>query len=340
MRLEPEINSNLMSKNKNQKKTASQNQKSTNKKKKYKIKNWSEYNKSLVDRGRLDVWIEECVLDNWQTEPSGKPGAQIKYNDIAITTTLQFGQVFRQKLRQTEGLVNSIFELMGISEKVPDYSTLSRRAKNVLIELSRSNHQEKLVILADSSGLKVFGEGEWKVRKHGYTKHRTWRKMHLLITPAGDIRQAELTGNDTSDDEMAVELLEREKSKIEAFAGDGAFDTSRVYDKCQEKQINQILIPPQQNAKIWQHGNCKSSPHPRDQNLRQIRRTSKARWKQETGYHKRSLVETTMFRFKTIFGDKLKARDFPRQRTEFLIKIAALNKMTRLGMPKSYAITN
>lgn len=327
-----------MSKIKNQKKKGKNNKKST-KKKKYKIKNWREYNESLVNRGRLDVWIEQCILDDWQAEPSGKRGAQIKYNDTAITTTLQFGQVFGQKLRQTEGLVNSIFELMGLEQKVPDYSTLSRRGKNVSVALPKSQSKGKLTVLADSSGLKVFGEGEWKVRKHGYTKYRTWRKIHLLITPDGDIRQAELSDNGTSDDAVVVDLLEREQTEIESLAGDGAFDRRKVYDKCQEKRIKKILIPPQENAKIWQHGNRKSQPHPRDENLRQIRKTSKARWKQETGYHTRSLVETAMFRFKTIFGDKLKARDFSRQRTEFLVKIAALNKMTKLGRPDSYAVT-
>jgi hypothetical protein len=326
-----------MSKNKNQKKKAKD--KKSGSKKKYKIRNWHEYNESLVNRGRLDVWIEECVLENWQAKPVGKPGAQTKYSDLAIVATLQFGQVFGQKLRQTEGLVKSIFELMDIEQRVPDHSTLSRRAKNVSIELpQRINNQAKLTLLVDSSGLKVFGEGEWKVRKHGYSKHRTWRKMHLIITPNSLVRQAELTGNEVADDEMAVELLAREQAGIEVLAGDGAFDTKKVYDKCQERQISQILIPPQINAKIWQHGNCQAPPHPRDENLRQIRMTSRKRWKEASGYHIRSLSETAMFRFKTIFGDRLKARDFSRQRTEFLIKIAALNKMTSLGMPQSYAV--
>ncbi len=98
-----------------------------------------------------------------------------------------------------------------------------------------------------------------------------------------------------------------------------------------------IMIPPQKNAKIWKHGNCKSPPHPRDENLRQIRKSSRNKWKEAVGYHTRSLVETAMFRYKTIFGDRLNARNFKQQETEFLIGASILNKMMKIGMPDSYA---
>lgn len=141
-----------------------------------------------------------------------------------------------------------------------------------------------------------------------------------------------------TDDEAAVEMIDKEEAQIEGLAGDGAYDKRKVYAKCQEKKIKKVLIPPQLNAKIWQHGNCKLPPHPRDENLRNIRKTTRKKWKYNVGFHIRSLSETAMFRFKTIFGERLDARDFPRQRTEFLIKATILNKMMRIGMPKSYAI--
>lgn len=331
-----------MAKNKNKvskSKTSKKNQTKATKKK-YKIRNWSEYNKSLVNRGKLQIWVDEYALEHWEAEPTGKPGAQPIYSDLAIEITLQFGQVFNQRLRQAQGLVNSLFELMDIEKRVPNYSTLSRRGESISIELPKDNYKENLILVADSSGLKVYGEGEWKVRKHGWSKHRTWRKMHFIITTDGEIRGAELTGNDITDDTVAEELLNQEGSNIDAFAGDGAFDTRKMYDKCQEKEIKRILIPPQKNAKIWQHGNAKAPPHPRDENLRHIRQTSRKQWKEESGYHVRSLSETAMFRFKTIFGDRLKARKFRQQRTEFLIKVSILNKMMKLGMPESVAITD
>ena len=298
------------------------------KKKKYKVRNWHEYNEMLKKRGALDVWVDECVLENWY--------AKTIYSDTAIVLTLQFGKVFHQKLRQTEGLVYSIFKMMRLDLDIPDFTTLSRRSGKCAVKLPK-DIKEKVILIADSSGLKVYGEGEWKVRKHGWSRHRTWRKMHLVITPDGEVREAELTKNNIYDDEVAIKLLNREKAKIDSFAGDGAFDTGRMYDKCVEKEVNRILVPPQKNAKIWQHGNCKAPPHPRDENLRRIRKTSRRKWKEDIGYHIRSLSETAMFRFKAIFGDKLNARNFNQQKTEFLIAVSALNKMTKLGMPDSYA---
>ena len=157
-----------MPKNKN-KQTKQVNKKT---KAKYKIRNWKEYNESLVQRGALDVYIDEFALEDWRAKPNGKRGAQPRYSDLAIQLTLQFGKVFHQKLRQTEGLVKSLFKLMNIGLEVPDHSTLSRRIENITINLPKSK-REKVILVADSSGLKVYGEGEWKVRKHGWSKHRT-----------------------------------------------------------------------------------------------------------------------------------------------------------------------
>lgn len=313
------------------------NAKKNNQKKKYRIKNWSEYNEALKQRGSLIVWLDSQVLDKWYAEPTGKQGSQPFYTDLAITLTLQFGKVFGQKLRQTEGLVISLFSLMKIHLDIPDYSTLSRRGGKIKVRLNKK-HKDKVVLIADSTGLKVYGEGEWKVRQHGKSKCRTWRKIHLAITPDGELRAVALTENKVSDDETSRELIDQESAEIESLAGDGAYDKRKVYNKCQQRKIKTILIPPQKNAKIWQHGNCKAPPHPRDENLRKIRKSSRKKWKESAGYHIRSLAETAMFRFKTILGDKLNARKLNQQLTEVLISANILNKMTHLGMPKSYAV--
>lgn len=308
-------------------------------KKKYKVKNWSEYNKALVNRGRLQVWVDESVLESWYAGPSGRRGAQPTYSDLAIKLTLQLGKVFKQRLRQTEGLVQSVFGLMNITVKVPNYSTLSRRGDNLKVTLPEKKKQdEKTTIIIDSSGLKVFGEGEWKVRKHGYSKHRTWRKIHLSISPDGEIRKAELTENSITDDTVSSRIIKQEKSPIEAFLGDGAHDRRKVYDACQEKQVSRVMVPPRKDAKIWQHGNSKAPPHVRDENLRAIRKTSLKRWKVATGYHVRSLAEVAVYRYKTIFNDRLEARNMPQQKTETLIKCSILNKMLSIGRPATVVV--
>jgi len=308
-------------------------------KKKYHLKNWKEYNESLKRRGSLEVWLDEDVLlSGWLSEPSGKPGAQPVYSDSAIRIVLQFGQVFHQKLRQTEGLLQSVFKQMSIKLPVPDYSTVSRRCGQLIFSVPKKPRKdEKLIVVVDSTGVKVYGEGEWKVRQHGASKRRTWRKAHLAVLPDGEIRAAELTGNNIADCDVFKKLLNQEKNEIETVAGDGGYDRKKVYSACLAKKIRNILIPPQKNAKIMQHGNSLSKPHPRDANLRQIKKISRKKWKEQTGYHVRSLAETAMFRFKTIIGDKLKFRKFANQKGELMISVSILNKMFELGMPDSYA---
>lgn len=308
------------------------------KKKEYRIKNWASYDCALRQRGSLEFWVEGGIADRWYAPPAHTPGAQPRYTDSAITTTLQLGMVFGQRLRQTEGFVRSIFRLLNLDLAVPDHSTLSRRGATVTVNVPKKKRKEKLVFVVDGSGLKVYGEGEWKVRQHGKSKRRTWRKIQLGITPDGEIRAVELTTNDVSDDEAFAYVLAQEVCAIRALAADGAYDKRKVYATCQQRNIKDIRIPPRKDARIWTHGNAHAPPHPRDENLRAIRAASRNSWKETVGYHVRSLAETAVFRFKTIFGDRLHARNMAQQRTETLLKAAALNRMWRLGMPDSYVV--
>lgn len=252
---------------------------------------------------------------------------------------LTLKEVFHLTHREVEGFVRSLFELMEISLPVPDASTLSRRGKTLKVKMPQTRAGEINLVL-DSTGLKIYGEGEWKVRKHGYSKRRTWRKLHLGGNPeTGDIVAAVLTENSVSDDAVVQALLEQIEETLRACAGDGAYDKRKVYEALNTHSPEvAILIPPRKNAHIWQHGNAKAARHKRDENLRYIRQHGRQTWKQETGYHMRSLVETIMFRLKVIFGDKLSARLLETQTTQALIRCLALNKMTQLGMPDSYQV--
>lgn len=305
-------------------------------KKVYRIRNWNAYNNSLKNRGSLEIWIDYAAKGFWYQgdEKQKKRGRQQKYSDVAVQTSLILGTVFHQRLRQTEGLLLSVFRMMGVALDVPDYTTLCRRRDTLTITLPKKT-KEHVIVIIDSTGLKVYGEGEWKVRKHGWSKHRTWKKLHLGVDMDGEIRIAELTGNDSTDADVVGDgILDKEDAIIDAFSGDGAYDRRKVYDDIIARGIPDILIPPQKNAKIWQHGNSKNPPHPRDENLRHIRKSTRKRWKEQSGYHIRSLSETAMYRTKTAFGDRLAARKETSQRTEAMIRCAALNTMTYLGMPE------
>lgn len=306
-------------------------------KKQYRIRNWHDYNKALVNRGSLEVWISEKAMREWYADPTREPGAQLVYSDLAISTVLTMQKLFHLPLRAAEGFVGSVFRMTNTQLDVPDFSTLSRRG-NGLSVLSVKHKKEKTIIIVDGSGAKVFGEGEWKVRQHGYSKRRTWKKIHIAIDENGEIRAQELTGNDTHDSEVVKDLFAQEAATIETFAGDGAFDTEGVYAACQDRDVHRILIPPRHGARIWQHGNLHTNCHPRDENIRAIRQKGRKHWKIESGYHIRSGVENTFFRWKTIFGDRLRSRVEARQRTEVRIVAAALNRMLSLGMPDSYAL--
>jgi hypothetical protein len=316
--------------------------KAKSEKKKYKVRNWSEYNKELVRRGSLDFWVEQGLIKDWNVtiEPEKrKKGAQPIYSGHAIETTLLIGKVYHQRLRQTEGLVKTLFKQTGIGVSVPNYSTLSRRG-DVEVELPKQE-KEAVAVLLDSTGLKVYGEGEWKVRKHGYSKRRKWVKLHISIDTDGEIRAARITDNSVDDATAGVAIIKEQHGKgdrIKDTYADGAYDKKKIYDSCIQNQIKNIHVPPRKDAKIWIHGNRKGDPHPRDENLRGIRKSTRKRWKETSGYHRRSLVENTMYRRKTIFGDTVHARKTENQIAEVMITLKALNIMTYNGMPDSYPV--
>ena len=246
--------------------------------------------------------------------------------------------VYRLAGRQCQGFLESIFELMGIDLSVPDHSTLSRRVGALCIQLPVLPKEGARHVVVDSTGVKVYGEGEWKTRQHGVSKRRTWRKLHLGVDEeTGEILAAVVTTNDMTDGAVLADILDGIEDGIEQVSADGAYDQRKCYDAIRERNAR-AAIPPRKGAKIWQHGNSKAERHNRDENLRRIRKVGRKAWKRESHYHRRSLAETTMFRFKTIFGGNLSSRKFDNQAVELFIKCAALNRMIQICKPDSYVV--
>ena len=302
----------------------------------YKIRNWSKYNAGLKKRGSLRFWLEEKVVEQWlQNQLRGKRGASQTDSDIAIATFETMKLVYGLAGRQTEGLLSSIFSLMGIDLPVPEHSTVSRRKGKLEVVLPVVPKQGKVHVVVDSTGVKVYGEGEWKTRQHGVSKRRTWWKLHLGVDEStGEILSAVVTTNDFHYREILEDILDGIEQDIEQVSADGAYDQSHCYESIQQRSARAI-IPPRKNAKIWQHGNCHALAHPRDENLRAIRKKGRKSWKQQSNYHRRSLSETTMFRQRCIFGSKVSSRKFDNQATELLIQCSALNRMIQLAKPNS-----
>ena len=245
------------------------------------------------------------------------------------------GSLFNLAGRQTQGLMESLFELMGVELSVPDYSTVSRRLGKLSISLPIISGQGARHVVVDSTGIKVYGEGEWKVRQHGYSKRRTWRKLHLGVEEkTGEILAAVVSTNNVSDDEVFEDVLDAVAEEIEVVSADGAYDKRKCYEAIEEREAR-ANIPPRVDAQYWEQ---EGETHARNQNLARIEELGRTEWKRESGYHRRSLAETAMFRFKTIFGNTCSRRTFDNQATELLLAVAALNRMTHLGMPDSYAL--
>ncbi len=304
----------------------------------YRPRNWSQYNKALVQRGSLTVWVSEEVLSAWHnTARTGKRGKPADYTDTAILCMATLEEVYGLALRATEGLTRSIIKLLGVELSVPCYTTLCRRRRSLEVALPRRKKSEPLHMVVDSTGIKVYGEGEWKVRQHGWSRRRTWRKLHLGVDEAsGEFVAAVVSTNSFKDSQILPDLLEQVEDEISQVTADGAYDSRNCYDAIRHREAR-ACIPPQKRAKIWQHGNTKAERHIRDENLREIRRKGRAAWKRESNYHRRSLAETAVFRVKMIFGERVSARSFDGQTAQLLVRCAALNRMTHLGMPASYA---
>ena len=285
------------------------------------------------------LWVDEEALQAWVNHRrTGKPGAPQTYTDTAIGCMLTLKAVYNLALRSTQGLMQSVVELLRVQLPVPDYTTLCRRRKGLNVKLPHQAKNEPIHLVVDSTGLKVYGEGEWKVRQHGYSKRRTWRKLHLAVDESsGQIEAVAVSTNSISDGEVLEELLEQVDEEIKQVTGDGLYDTRECYEVIGERKAV-AAIPLRRGARIWQHGNSSKERLARDENLRRIRKVGRKKWKQEVGYHRRSLAESAIYRIKTILGDRLSARGFEAQACEAFIRCGVLNRMTQLGMPDSYAV--
>ncbi len=301
----------------------------------YKITNWRKYNESLVQRGSITFWFSDDVIDQWEhANDEPKVGHPFVYSDRAMESLLMLRELFRLPYRQTEGLGRSLIRLMQVDVAIPDFTSLAKRAAKLEIALDVADRQGPIHVVVDSTGLKVFGEGEWKTRKHGVSKRRTWRKLHLAVNPDTQEIEAEvLTENSGHDADQVEDLLEQIQTAIDSCAGDGAYDQWKVYETLVAEQIEPI-IPPRRNAKVQQHGNSSQSPLERDEAIREIRRVGRKQWKKDVGYHRRSLAETAMYRIKCCFGPMLKNRKLENQCTEARLRCKILNRFTHLGLPQ------
>jgi len=304
------------------------------KKKKYRIRNWKDYNKALVHRGSLTLWFDENISESWySSDITGTRGRPKLYSDLAIECCLSIKTVFHLPLRATEGFINSLFELLKLPLSSPDYSSMSKRQQNLSVQLPRSGCPSKnMHLVVDSTGLKLFGEGEWKVRTHGKDKKRSWLKLHLAINEGNhDIEACILTADNVHDAEVLPNLLDQiDEGILSQVTADGAYDTHDCYASALKKGATPCF-PPRVNAS--RHRPDDEAWKARNHAVSHVIYKGLKNWKKKTNYHRRSLAETAMFRFKTLLGNRVSARTMERQASEVALKCKIINIFNQLGMP-------
>ena len=217
----------------------------------YKIKNWRAYNEALKRRGSLTIWFDPEMT--WEAKPTGKRCRQPIYSDAAIKTCLTMKVLFCMALRQTTGFVESLLRLSGLDWSAPDFSTLSRRQKSLAVNIPYRGSEGPLHLLIDSTGIKVEGEGEWNARKHGGSKRRVWREVHLGIDKKTlEIRAVEFTSSDIGDAPMLPELLKQipPEQEIGSVTADGAYDTRKCHDAIADRGANAVVPNPQERQAL------------------------------------------------------------------------------------------
>src|ERR687897_2734309 len=245
---------------------------------KRRVTNWADYNEALRQRGSLTVWFTDEAIAAWKAAPRTTPGGQPYYSDLAITTALTLRAVFHLPLRQTEGLIGSVLQLLGLDLPVPDYSTLSRRAQSLELPVQPRATGGPIQLLVDSSGLKLGGPGEWLIEKHGTSKRRSWRKLHIgFDAVSGRIVASLLTDRDVDDASQVGPLLDQIADPEEIFLGDGGYDRTGVYTALDERHPDAtVVVPPRADAVL--SATAETEPTQRDCHIQRIAGKGRMAW--------------------------------------------------------------
>src|SRR4051812_49707078 len=285
---------------------------------KRRVTNWRDYDESLRRRGSLTVWFSDEAVEAWEAERRTSRGGQPAYSDLAILTALTFKAVFRLAYRQTEGLIGSVIGLLGLALAVPDPTTLCRRAETLEgprpkprgdgADSGAGRDTGPMHLLVDSTGLKLYGAGEWRVEKHGTKTRRSWRKLHLgRDADTGQIIAATLTTQDVDDASQVGPLLDQVDGQIASFTGDGAYDQDGVYASVAERHPEAAIIVPPRSTAV-PSATAETAPTQRDRHLELIAEKGRMAWQTASGYTKRARAEATIGRFKRVIGDGLRSR--------------------------------
>ncbi|MDQ2928114.1 MAG: IS5 family transposase [Pseudomonadota bacterium] len=243
------------------------------------VMNWREYEAGLRRRGSLTLWITDAAIAAWAATRRSTPGGQTVYSDSAIQTCLMLRAAFNLPLRQAEGLMASVVELLSYELVVPDHSTVSRRAAQLTSIARDPLPRGPLHVLIDSTGFKVYGAGEWLLERHRQRGRRAWCKLHLAVdAESGQIVAAALTGQGVDDAAQVGPLLEQIEPPIEQLTADGAYDGEPTYQTIAARDdAIAVVIPPRETA--VPSARFEVNPTARDTHLLMIASLGRMGWK-------------------------------------------------------------
>src|SRR3954452_19923777 len=251
----------------------------------YLVTNWPAYEAGLRGRGDLTLWLDEAAVAGWAGPKRRTPGGQPIYSDLAIELVLSLRLVFHLALRQAEAFAASILRLLGLDLSVPDHSTLSRRGRGFGGRCPRVLPSPGPIhLVLDSTGLELFGQGEWNAAKHGRTR-RNWRKLHLAVNAGTGEIAAHLLTDGSVDDAAQVPLLLRDvEGHIASVTADGAYDGDPTYQAVAARQRQSppdVIIPPRASA--LPSTDDPDAQSPRHRHIRLIGERGRIGWQRATG---------------------------------------------------------
>jgi hypothetical protein len=259
---------------------------------KYRVTNWSKYDQALVQRGNVTLWITPSAIKGWAAKPTGRRGAPQKYSDLAIETALTLRLLFQLPLRQAEGFLRSLLELMDLTLEAPDHTTLSRRSSMLDVDLGVLRTKKPMHLIIDSTGLSIVGEGEWASAKHGGRGKRGWRKLHIGVDRAGQIITPILTDSSGGDAKNGIKIIKKTKGKLASVTGDAAYDTVAIYNQASSRGAK-VVVPPTRSASVSKRGPRSAE---RDRTIKRVNKVGRRQWKKESGYQRQGTVENAFSR--------------------------------------------
>ena len=299
----------------------------TGRRARYQVRDWADYDRALTRRGDITVWISPDAIAGWRA-----PAGRRTFSDAAITAALMVRAVFRLALRQAEGLIASIFGLLGIVLPVPDHTTLSRRGRMLQLE-QRIVVRGRLDLAIDSTGLQV-------ARPRG-AGAAGWRKLHIAVDPdTGTIMAEMLTRSDVHDSAPVPALLNAIEGDLGRVYGDGAYAGAPTYRAVAERRqslpnAEGVFRPKASDVRVAAALDPLTG---RGRHAQHIALNGRAAWERATRYGRRNAAEWTFSRLKRVLGPRLRSRSLDAQRVEAGIAVRALNSMAMLGMPRAERI--